>query len=207
MKQPQSPKKSPVAIVSGICALMIAIAAGVAWWTLTTRQTQLSLTPPDATVSPTDSAATSQQTVNIYWLQPDQSGEVQWVPTPVNLTTENNPSAILAAAFSRLLTQPESDDKYSEIPPGTQLLSLKALYGDIYLDLSSEFSTGGGSASMIGRLGQIIYTATSLESEGNVWISVGGKPLELLGGEGLEIAQPITREIFEAEFVNQSDNP
>jgi spore germination protein GerM len=205
MKQPQYERKSPVAIVSGIAVLLVAIAAGVAWWTLSTRQTP---TPPaitDSTPSPTPTVPTeptlTEQTVDIYWLQPDQTGQLQWVPTPVVLQAENNPDALLAAAFNRLLAQPESDELYSEIPPETQLLSLTAPNGEIYLDLSSEFTAGGGSASMIGRLGQIIYTATSLNPQGNVWISIDGKPLELLGGEGLEIAQPMTRDIFETEFV------
>jgi spore germination protein GerM len=172
---------------------------------LSTRQTP---TPPaitDSTPSPTPTVPTeptlTEQTVDIYWLQPDQTGQLQWVPTPVVVQAENNPDALLAAAFNRLLAQSESDELYSEIPPETQLLSLTAPNGEIYLDLSSEFTAGGGSSSMIGRLGQIIYTATSLNPQGNVWISIDGKPLELLGGEGLEIAQPMTRDIFETEFV------
>ena len=53
---------------------------------------------------------------------------------------------------------------------------------------------------MIGRLTQVVYTATSLDTEQSVWLSVDGEPLELLGGEGLEISQPMTREIVDTEF-------
>ena len=193
MKQPQPIWKSPVYVVAALSVAIIAITAGITYWTLQSRQTQIS------PVSPSTSAV--EQTVNLYWLKPDDTGEMEWVATAVVLPVEDNPGAILTAAFNRLLTEPSSNDLYSEIPRQTQLLSLKVEEKAVYLDLSPEFTAAGGSSSMIGRLGQVIYTATTLDPDASVWLSVGGQPLEILGGEGLEIAQPMTRQFFEAEFT------
>ncbi|ERT04413.1 sporulation and spore germination family protein [Lyngbya aestuarii BL J] len=204
----------PVGIIAAMAALLIAVGGGITWWTLSTRQTVepevISPVPsptPGATSQPsplpppqTQQPGTVEKTVEIYRVQ-DQNGEIAWVPTPVTLEVEeDDPGVVLEAAFRRLLAQPTDENRFSEIPPPTEVLSVQANSNEVYVDLSPEFTTGGGSASMIGRLGQVIYTATSLNPDGKVWISVAGEPLEILGGEGLEVPQPATRKNFEAQF-------
>jgi spore germination protein GerM len=158
---------------------------------------QPDLDPNPAATKPLTPSA--KQTIKVYWLK-DTGGKFQIVPTKVALKEVQQPDIALQNAFDSLLAGPTDDTIQSEIPKGTKIESLKVSNDSIYVDLSKEFTTGGGSTSMIGRLGQIIFTATSLEPEAQVWISVDGKPLKLLGGEGLEISQPITRNSFEKDF-------
>lgn len=136
---------------------------------------------------------------SIYWLRTETGGfalEPQTIPP-----SEEDPEATLQALFAELTTaEPPSEDLASAIPPETQLLAVAVEGKGITVNLSEDFTFGGGSASMIGRLGQVIYTATSLDPDASVWLQVEGEPLTILGGEGLEIAQPITRDIFTQEF-------
>ncbi|MEG4347629.1 GerMN domain-containing protein [Microcoleus sp. A003_D6] len=142
---------------------------------------------------------TAAQTVQVYWVK-DANGKFEGVPTKVAVKQADKPDATLQAAFNSLLAGPKDATVSSEIPQGTKLRSLSVKNEGVYVDLSAEFTSGGGSTSMTGRLGQVIYTATSLKPNTPVWISVEGKPLELLGGEGLEVAQPSTRQSFDKNF-------
>jgi spore germination protein GerM len=87
------------------------------------------------------------------------------------------------------------------IPKETKLKAVSLEADGVHVDLSKQFTTGGGSTSMTGRVAQILYTATSLDPTTKVWINVEGKPLEVLGGEGLELEQPLTRENFKKNFA------
>ncbi|MFN3359989.1 MAG: GerMN domain-containing protein [Pseudanabaenaceae cyanobacterium] len=71
---------------------------------------------------------------------------------------------------------------------------------DVFINLSREFKEGGGSASMIARVTQVVYTATSLNPEANVFILVEGEPIGAVGGEGLEVKQPMRRQDLPLEF-------
>ena len=105
--------------------------------------------------------------------------------------------------MQKLLTAQPSDDLSSAIPKDTKLLSLQVKPDGVHIDLSREFRAGGGSTSIVYRVAQTIYTATSLDPNQKVFISVQGQPIDekhSLGGEGLVLRQPITRTQFAADF-------
>lgn len=92
------------------------------------------------------------------------------------------------------VTEEESDmGLASTIPAGTKLLDVEVTDGVALVDLSREFESGGGSLSMMGRVAQIVYTATRFDGVDSVRFSLEGAPLDVLGGEGLIIDEPQAR--------------
>ncbi|MBV9387995.1 MAG: GerMN domain-containing protein [Chroococcidiopsidaceae cyanobacterium CP_BM_ER_R8_30] len=196
----------PRSVVVGIAAAMVAAGGGAAWWTLHAANSPTNPPPPSTTASQPStsglgslSAPSREQTAQVYWLK-DTDRHLALVKSSVKLRTTNQPDAILTAAFDRLLAGPTQAGMTSTIPQGTKLRDVKTKSDGVHVNLSQEFTSGGGSDSMTGRVGQVLYTATSLEPSARVWISVEGKPLTILGGEGLELEQPLTRQSFQHNF-------
>lgn len=208
MENPQDQENTPpinkdkaVKIVAGIAALVVAIGAGITMWSLNSQDLKQPIVSPSPTTAPTSvpPSPAAEQTVEIYGVQ-DNNGQLQLVAQPVQIPTTNEPTQVLTTAFDQLLNSFPAQNAGSEIPKDTKLLKLTTENDNVYVDLSPEFTQGGGSASMTGRLGQVIYTATTLNPNAKVFLSVGGQPLKVLGGEGLEVPQPVTRKQFEQEF-------
>ncbi|MGF1518418.1 MAG: GerMN domain-containing protein [Nodosilinea sp.] len=219
-------RQIPLGIAAGLATLVLASGGSVAWFTWRALnptppvaefpsidlETDPLLTVPDPTVptqtaeqpgaqDPATQPAPVEMTGQVYWLK-DDGTSFELVAQSVSVAADASPSDRVAAVFSNLLSKPgdPSQEAFTTIPEQTQLLSASVDADGVHVDLSGDFETGGGSAAMIGRLGQVIYTATAFDPAAPVWISVEGKPLTLLGGEGLEVNQPMTRRNFDEGF-------
>lgn len=115
----------------------------------------------------------------------------------VSYRTQGKTPRIGTAALEAVLRGPESFEREhglsTAVPGGTQLLGLTIDDGIARVDLTSEFESGGGSASMQTRLAQIVYTITQFPTVKGVLFSLDGAPIEVLGGEGIIIDHPLTR--------------
>lgn len=224
--QPPTPKSSrsrsrslrrlPLSVALSLAAVVLAAGSGTAWWTWNAvkssappvlKSSPLAIEPSVAPPQPVPSPVTAPQppqpspaaaqTVQVYWLK-STGNKIELVAQPVAVASQQ-PDRVLTVALEKLLSG-ASDANITTIPQGTTLRSIKIEPDGIHVDLSSAFKSGGGSTSMTGRVGQILYTATTIDPNAKVWISVNGEPLRTLGGEGLEIDQPMTREGFEQNF-------
>ena len=208
MMESHSPsRRVPRSIVGGCIALGIVAGSGIAVWNWTARQDTSSVNNPDTPQEITQPANPDSQaqvpverTVQLYWLQVKADNRFEVVPRPVTLTTQPQTTAILEAAIAQLLEGTDGEATVTTIPDQTQLRQVVVKADGIHVDLSEEFTTGGGSASMTGRVAQILYTATTLDEDAKVWLLIEGKPLKVLGGEGLILDGPLTRQDFEKNF-------
>lgn len=71
------------------------------------------------------------------------------------------------------------------IPEGTELLHVARDGSTLEVDLSSEFTSGGGSLSMQMRVAQIVYTGTQFDGIESVRILIEGARVDGIGGEGV----------------------
>lgn len=92
------------------------------------------------------------------------------------------------------------------IPAGTAFRGLKIEKGVATVDLSPEFTGGGGTYSMTGRVAQVVYTLTQFDSVDGVLFLIAGEPLDVLGGEGVILEGPQTREDW-PDFAPEDDTP
>lgn len=209
MKQQQESKRISPGVIAAVSAAVVAVSAGVAWLTWNSHDSTQNPNPSTATItqqptlqpSPqTTVKAPNEQTVEIYLLK-DTGKNLALVPQPVKVQADaDKPKQILEAAFQTLLAEHPDGSNSNTIPKRTKLLDLNLKNDGIHVNLSDDFTSGGGSSSMIGRIGQVVYTATSLNTSAKVYIEVNGKQLDVLGGEGLELEQPLTRESFKKNY-------
>ena len=121
--------------------------------------------------------------------------------------------AVGRAALNALFEGPTADESAASpplttsVPEGTILLGLDIADGLATVDLSREFETGGGSASMFGRLAQVVYTLTQFPTVKQVAFQLDGEPVTVFSGEGIVLDEPSDREDYEAflpsVFVDQ----
>lgn len=205
--QDHNKNRFSITVIAAITGIILAAGGGVAWWTKSNlEQTTQNVSPVPSPIEKTEAdipvpaAITQERVVQICWLNPT-SEKIELVSKSMTFKKSVKPERVLQTALETLLAQPPADAKYTTaIPPGTKLLKFSTDKTGIHLDLSQEFISGGGSASMSSRLAQIIYTASASSDREPIWISVEGKPLENLGGEGIMINQPITKEKFNQNF-------
>lgn len=203
MNDQQRTNRVSSGVIAAVSAAAIAVSGGVAWLASQSNKAPVTTNPvnPSQSIQQPQQPSTTQpneKTAQVYWLK-SQERNIALVPEPVQVAA-NQPNQALERAFLALLEGPSEGTDSTTIPQGTKLLGLKVEGDEVHVNLSDSFMSGGGSTSMVGRVGQVVYTASSLNPKAKVYIDVNGKPLDVLGGEGVELQQPLTRESFDKNY-------
>lgn len=151
--------------------VLAAVVAVVAWWAALSRPSE----------------------VQVFFVRRDaahQRGSLQAIRHPA---PRGPVASRLDAALRALLAGPGTRDLFSEIPPGTALLGVRVDGGTATVNFSKAYGEGGGSTSMLGRVWQVVYTATQFPATPAVQILIEGRRVEALGGEGVMIGAPLRR--------------
>ena len=106
-------------------------------------------------------------------------------------------TSVTEGTFEMWLAGPTPDENaagYSTtVPPGTRLLSARSESSIVTVDLSSEFASGGGTASVLGRLAELVMTAaTSASVFQGVELLIEGEPVSTFSAEGVVIEGLLT---------------
>lgn len=145
-----------------------------------------------------------KSTVNVYFSKLVGS-DVQIEPV-----TRALPEGEQALEYSvrALMEGPNEIEKdkgfFSEVPEGTRLIDVKTASDQLRINLNKQFMYGGGSNSIVTRLKQLVYTSIDAEPVREVYLDVAGEQVEVLGGEGLEVLQPLSKDNFSDTVVEQT---
>jgi sporulation and spore germination protein/immunoglobulin-like protein involved in spore germination len=165
---------------------------------------------PDASESPSPSDGPSASPagttiVRAYFILAGPQGSSGIVPVLREIAATKG---VATAAMTALLAGPNAREQAATakisttIPAGTQLLGLSITNGVATVDLSREFESGGGSASVLGRLGQVVYTLTQFPSVKSVLFEVEGREVHAFGGEGAVLDGPVGRSDYDDVLPN-----
>lgn len=105
----------------------------------------------------------------------------------------------IKAAARELMRGPNLKERnsgiFTEIPKKAKILKGAKENGILAVNFNQELSRyGGGSARVQGLIAQIVYTFTEIPGITKVRILVEGKGEVVLGGEGLVVDKPLSRE-------------
>jgi hypothetical protein len=90
---------------------------------------------------------------------------------------------------------------WTEIPPGLRANSVGVDdEGIVTVDLPREFEVGGGSATMLGRLAQLVASVLDVPGAEGIRLAIDGIAVDVFSSEGIVLDDPMTRDSIR-EFI------
>lgn len=134
----------------------------------------------------------------IYFTQIDDQDNLTLKSIPRKIIYTDSP---LTETIKVLLAGPQANEEklsiVTNIPPDSKLLSVKVNNNVAYINFNKNFEYNQfGRESTINQLKQIVYTATEFKNVKSVQFMIEGNIKTYLGGEGVIINRPLSRDDF-----------
>ncbi|PKL06165.1 MAG: hypothetical protein CVV53_05740 [Spirochaetae bacterium HGW-Spirochaetae-9] len=148
--------------------------------------------------SQADTPEIQTRQASLFFVKIDEDGVISRREVKRNVPSSDSP---LTDAINALIAGPSEGEirsgLVSLIPRGTKVLSITVRGSTAIIDLSDAFNYNRyGIEGYSAQLRQIVYTATSFPSVQDVQFLVEGKQKDYLGGEGVYIGKPLSRNSF-----------
>lgn len=128
----------------------------------------------------------------VYFVKSSGKDDISLIPISRRISSDDSPiDATLGELFLGPTKKEQLKGIMSEIPEGTRLIKSEVSNDEIVIDLSSQFLTGGGSAAVQLKYLQLYKTLNDVAPDKKIFLHVDGKVLKTIGGEGLEVTQPM----------------
>ena len=143
----------------------------------------------------------------IYFTKLKDSEGLLLIPVVRNIQKNDS---VVDASLKELFLGPTSEEMLkgimTEIPIGTRLIMVEEAEDEVLVDISSQFLTGGGSATMQLRYLQLYKTLRNVAPGKKIYLMVDGKNVKTIGGEGLEVNQPLSKINDYTKKYEKTDN-
>jgi spore germination protein GerM len=134
----------------------------------------------------------------LFFVRIDDDGVIVRQEVKRQISVSDSP---LLDSLSALLQGPSEDEirkkLISLVPQGTKLLSAQVRGSTAYLNFNEAFMYNHyGIEGYAGQLKQVVYTSTAFPTVQDVQILIEGEKHDYLGGEGVFIGRPLSRNSF-----------
>jgi germination protein M len=151
-----------------------------------------------APAAPAAAQGARLRSASLFFVRIDDDGVIVRQEVKRQVPVSDSP---LLDALSALLKGPSEDEirkkLISLVPQGTKLLSAQVRGSTAFLNFSEAFMYNHyGIEGYAGQLKQIVYTATAFPTVQDVQILIEGEKHDYLGGEGVYIGRPLSRNSF-----------
>jgi len=145
-----------------------------------------------------EAAPVKSRQASLYFVRIDDDGIIVRQEVKRAVPSSDSP---LADAMTALLKGPTEDELrrklLSLVPSGTRLLGAQVRGSTAFLNFSEAFMYNHyGIEGYAGQLKQVVYTATAFPTVQDVQILIEGERHDYLGGEGVYIGRPLSRNSF-----------